>query len=180
MSENELPDWFDVAESADRLQLASTPAELHGALCGWLAGGGEDTAEWLARVMADPALPPPARGDALDRLHAACVAQLADPSFGLQLLLPEDVAIAERARALFMWCRAFLGGFGLAGGGKAMSEEAQEALADLANLAAAQIDEEDHDGDEEALTEIEEYLRMVAMLLHADCALRPQRGQRLH
>ena len=56
MSETELPAWADVATAADRLELASTPAELHGALCGWLAGGGADQPGWIATVMADPGL----------------------------------------------------------------------------------------------------------------------------
>ena len=61
-----------------------------------------------------------------------------------------------------------------------MSEEGQEALHDLANLGAAQIDEADDGSDEEALAEIEEYLRMAVLLLHADCALGMQHRQRLH
>ncbi|MEO5629206.1 MAG: YecA family protein, partial [Thermomonas sp.] len=69
MSETDLPGWADVEVAADRLSLASTPAELHGALCGWLSAGGEDTPAWPAQVMADAALPAPAPDDALDRLR---------------------------------------------------------------------------------------------------------------
>jgi uncharacterized protein YgfB (UPF0149 family) len=132
VSETELPAWADVATAADRLELASTPAELHGALCGWLAAGGADQASWIATVM------------------------------------------------VFAWCRAFLGGFGLAVGDKPLSEDGKEALGDLANLAAARIEEVDPEQDEESLTEIEEYLRMAVLLLHADCALGPRSRQRLH
>lgn len=180
MSETELPAWAEVAAAADRLTLASSPAELHGALCGWLAAGGVDAAGWPALVMADPALPAPQPGDALDRLRSTSAVQLGDPEFGFQLLLPEDGKPIDRATALFAWCRAFLGGFGLALDGKPMSEEGQEALRDLANLGAAQIDEADDGSDEEALAEIEEYLRMAVLLLHADCALGMQHRQRLH
>ena len=180
MSETELPSWTDVAAAADRLALASSPAELHGALCGWLAAGGADTAGWPALVMADPGVPAPQPDDALDRLRGASVAQLGDPDFGFQLLLPDGEKTVVRAAALFAWCRAFLGGFGLAVDGKPLSEEGQEALRDLANLGAAQVDENDDGSDEDALVEIEEYLRMAVLLLHADCALGPQHRQRLH
>lgn len=180
MSDPALPGWPEVAIAADRLSLASSPAELHGALCGWLAAGGGDVAGWLAQVMADPALPVPVVGDALDQLRTASVAQLGDPGFGFQLLLPETDKAAERAEALFAWCRAFLGGFGLALNDKPLSEEGQEALRDLANLGAADVDENDDGSDDEALAEIEEYLRMAVLLLHADCALDPQQRQRLH
>jgi hypothetical protein len=174
-----LPEWDDVAQAAQRLSLASTPAELHGALCGWLAAGGADTRDWLAQVLANPDLPEPAPGDALDRLRMACVAQLDDAEFGFELLLPEATTMA-RAEALFAWCRAFLGGFGLAVGGKSLSPDGQEALRDLATLGAANIAENDDGSDEDALAEIEEYLRVAVLLLHADCTLTRAPGRRLH
>ena len=180
MSETELPAWADVATAADRLELASTPAELHGALCGWLAAGGADQPGWIATVMADPGLPTPAPGDALDQLRTTSAKQLGDADFGFELLLPDDDDVQVRAGGLFAWCRAFLGGFGLAVGDKALSEDGQEALGDLANLAAARIEDVDPEQDEESLTEIEEYLRMAVLLLHADCALGPRSRQRLH
>ena len=179
VSETDLPGWAEVAAAADRLQLASTPAELHGALCGWLAGGGGDARGWPALVLADPLLPAPVAGDPLDCLRTASASQLGDADFGFELLLPADDVVA-RAAAMFAWCRAFLGGFGLAVGEKKLSEEGEEALGDIANLAAARVDEVDPEGDEESLTEIEEYLRMAVLLLHADCAMGPAYRQRLH
>jgi len=180
VSGTELPGWADVAAAADRLDLASTPAELHGGLCGWLAAGGDDAPSWLALVLADPSLPVPDRGGVLDRLRTASAAQLCNADFGFGLLLPDDDDVAERAGAMFAWCRAFLGGFGLAVGGKKLSEDGEEALGDIANLAAARVDDVDPEGDEESLTEIEEYLRMAVLLLHADCTLAPRQRQRLH
>lgn len=181
MSETDLPGWDDVAAAAHTLSLASTPAELHGALCGWLAGGGADVRDWPAQVLVDMELPAPAVDDALDRLRTASVAQLGDADFGFELLLPAAAdQVAERAAALFDWCRAFLGGFGLAVADKPLSDEGEEALGDIGNLAAARIDDVDPDSDEEPLTEIEEYVRMAVLLLHADCALGPRHRQRLH
>jgi len=130
--------------------------------------------------MADPGLPAPTPGDALDLLRAASAQQLGDADFGFELLLPDDEDVQVRAGGLFAWCRAFLGGFGLAVGDKPLSDDGKEALGDLANLAAARIEEVDPEQDEESLTEIEEYLRMAVLLLHADCALGPRSRQRLH
>lgn len=167
--------------AADRLSLASTPAELHGGLCGWLAGGGGDVRDWPARVLVDAEIPVPVADDPLDRLRVASVDQLGDTDFGFALLLPEtEDEVAERAAALFAWCRAFLGGFGLAVGDKPLSDEAEEALGDIGNLAAARIDDVDPESDEEPLTEIEEYVRMAVLLLHADCALGQRHRQSLH
>lgn len=180
MSRNELPSWDDVQQMADRWKLSSSPAELHGGLCGWLAAGGADSPSWLALVLADPGLPTPSEGDVFDRLRTASAEQLADMEFGFQPLLPEDESVTVRADALFAWCRGFLGGFGLAYGDKPLSEESQEALNDLAGLAAAQLDEDEEGNDEESLSEIEEYLRMAVLLLHAECVLSVQHRQRLH
>ena len=137
MSEIRLPSWDEVEAEAVRLALAASAAELHGALSGWLAAGGR-TCQLDRRGDGRPALPAPVEGDTLDRLRAATVAQLGDADFGFDLLLPEGEGdlVAVRAGALFAWCRAFLGGFGLAVGDKALGEEDQEALGDIANLAA--------------------------------------------
>lgn len=169
----DLPGTARVDAEARRLGLATSAAELHGALCGWLAGGGANERGWLGAVMADPDLPAPPAGSPLDELRQATAAQLADRSFEFELLLPDaDASLAERSGALFDWCRGFVGGFGLASGAKpVLSAESEEALADLARLAAAQPQDEGDEEDEAALVEIEEFVRVAALLLHGDCVL---------
>jgi uncharacterized protein YgfB (UPF0149 family) len=195
----DLPDLDEVEAAIAERHLGIGGSELHGALCGWLAGGSgihagaaQDGARsgaaagqagnWLARVLADDTLAPPARGDGLDRLQAATAAQLGDSDFGFDLLLPQaEAPLVERSGALFDWCRGFLGGFGLAAGDRAaLSDEAREALTDLAKLAAATPQDEGDEDDESALAEIEEFVRVAALLLHGDCNLGPQQRQRLH
>ncbi|MGN0858100.1 MAG: YecA family protein [Stenotrophomonas sp.] len=171
---NELPDFTAVSQQASALALASTPAELHGGLCGWLAAGGVDRHDWLAAVLADPGLTAPETGSALDRLRAVSVAQLEDRDFAFELLLsPASASVIERTGALFDWCRGFLGGFGLASGSRpALSDEGEEALEDLARLAASSSDDfEVGDEDEDSLAEIEEFVRVAVLLLHGDCVL---------
>jgi uncharacterized protein YgfB (UPF0149 family) len=185
MSESEssnLPALTAVAAEIRRLALATTPSELHGSLCGWLAGGGAAGASWLAPVLVDDTLAAPAEDSALDRLRVASVAQLADRSFTFGLLLPDsDSPLSERSGALFDWCRGFLGGFGLAAGGRAaLSEESTEALGDLARLAGAQPQDDGDDEDEEALVEIEEFVRVAVLLLHGDCVLAARHRQQLN
>ncbi len=182
MSES-LPAPAEVDAEIRQLQLAASASELHGGLCGWLAGGGADRADWLAPVLADATLPAPASGGALDRLRLASAAQLEDRSFGFTLLLPgSEASLAARSEALFEWCRGFLGGFGLAAGAPRLSAEGDEALADLARLAAAQADadSEGDEGEEDALTEIEEFVRVAVLLLHGDAALATRHRNRLN
>ena len=50
----------------------------------------------------------------------------------------------------------------------------------VAAQTAARVEDVDEEGDEESLTEIEEYLRMAVLLLHADCAFGQRSRQRLH
>jgi uncharacterized protein YgfB (UPF0149 family) len=166
VSENVLPSYQHTAEVLRRLQLALDPAELHGALCGFVCGGGPASPrDWLQQIAIEA---PVAAAEAeLASLFEASCAQLADPHMGLQLLLPDEgAALGERADALIAWARGFLGGFGLAGGDStSLSEEAQEALRDLAAIAAAQLSYDDPDSDEESLVEIHEFIRVAALLL---------------
>jgi uncharacterized protein YgfB (UPF0149 family) len=177
-----LPSPAEVDVAVRELGLAIDAAELHGALCGWIAGGGGTMPDWLSKVMADPALPAVAAGSTLDRLREASASQFEDRSFGFDLLLPDaDAPLGERSGALFDWCRGFLGGFGLAAGqAPPLSEEAGEALADIAKLAAATPQDDGDEEDEQALVEIEEFVRVAALLLHGDCVLGARHRQQFN
>jgi len=180
----ELPSVDDVARASQALGLGATPAELHGGLCGWLAAGGAPGNDWPARVLADDALRPVADDSVLGQLLQVTVQQLEDRDFGFELLLTDDGQTEARVDALFTWARAFLGGFGLGSGQRrpALSEEGDEALNDLAKLAQASSDDFDSDGeeDDEALAEIEEFIRVAVLLLHGDCVMAARHRQRLN
>ena len=47
----DLPDIAAVDAASRQLGLAMDASELHGALCGWLAGGGATDGTWLARAL---------------------------------------------------------------------------------------------------------------------------------
>lgn len=177
-----LPALDEVEAAVRQAGLAVEAPELHGSLCGWLAGGATLAADWPAQVMADPALPPVGEGGVLQRLGQASASQLDDREFGFELLMPPpDAAIVVRSGALFAWCRGFLGGFGLSAGPEPpLSEEGREALADLARLAAAEPQDEGDQDDEQALAEIEEFVRIAVLLLHGDCAMGPRHRKQLH
>jgi uncharacterized protein YgfB (UPF0149 family) len=109
----------------------------------------------------------------LNRLRHQTEEWLADPDLTFSPWLPDDDApIAERAEALSEWSEGFLGGFGLGGSPEAnknMSEEARELLKDLAGIATTEFEfDQDEDVNDENLTEIEEYVRTGALMLHAE------------
>lgn len=183
MSDHDLPASPSIDAESGRLGLATSAWELHGALCGWLAGGGANERGWLAQVFADASVEAPAAGSPLDCLRTATAAQLDDRSFEFELLLPDaEASLADRSGALFDWCRGFVGAFGLAAGERAstLSPESREALADLAKLSAAEAQDDGDEEDEQALVEIEEFVRVAALLLHGDCVLAAQQRQRLN
>ena len=177
-----LPSRGEIETAAHALGLATTPSELHGALLGWLAGGGSADGNWLAAVMADSSLPQTPADSPLQRMCAHAQAQLEAREFALDLLAADDDAsLAERSGSLFDWCRGFLGGFGLAAGANPpLSEEGSESLADLARLAAATPQDDGDEEDEAAMAEIEEFVRVAVLLLHGDCVLGPRHRRSMH
>lgn len=170
-----------------RLRLGVDASELHGSLCGYLAGGATPQGgKLLAELQLDgeEVAPTPADQAALDALLRQCRDALADPELGFEPLLPDDDRpLAERAEAVAEWCRGFLGGFGLAGAGAhaQLSDDAQEVLRDFGTIAASSFDFEDAAEDEDALVEVHEFLRVGALLLYTESAGRGQSGSdRLH
>src|SRR3546814_15193153 len=93
----------------------------------------------------------------------------------------DEAGLAERSGALFEWCRGFLGAFGLAAGkDPPLSDESRAALTDIARLAAASPQDDGDAADEQALAEIEEFVRVATPLLHGDCDLCPRPRQHLN
>ena len=98
------------------------------------------------------------------------------------MLPAAETPIDTRADALVEWCRGFLGGFGLAGGGHhdSLSNDAREILADFGTIAATRFEYAGNEDDEAALAEVIEFIRVGALLLHAELHAAPQTGATLH
>ena len=161
-----------------RLHIGTTASELHGSLCGYLAGGGKVTGNSLVAQLqldGEGGAPPAADQVLLEQLVQQCGTALADPEMGFAPMLPaDDRPLDERAEATAEWCRGFLGGFGLTGASThaKLTDEAQEMLHDLGAIASSSFDYGDENEDEDALIEVQEFIRVGAMLLHAECSIR--------
>lgn len=175
MADTELVSHDQLDALIMRLQLGTDASELHGSLCGYLAGGGSlRGTSVLAALQLDGEVDAPQAADAalLRQLARQCESELADPELGFEPLLPEDDRpLVERAEALVEWCRGFLGGFGLAGAPAhaTLSDEAQEILRDLGTIASSAFEFQSEDEDEDALIEVQEFVRVGALLLHTEC-----------
>jgi uncharacterized protein len=147
-------------------------SDLHGSLTGYLCGGGStNPRQWLEALALDftDSEIPPAQ---LEQLYFDCSAWLADPDLAFEPLLPEDESgVSIRADALVEWCRGFMGGLGLSGHAstsRPLSGEAEEILGDLSTIAGSRFEYKDAEEDENALTEVVEFIRVAVLLLHAE------------
>lgn len=155
----------------------SSPAELHGILCGKLCGGARPSeVQWLLEAVEFldfTQAPDESVRLALSQLYQDTCSQLRTDAFGLVLLLPgDDTDIETRVRSLGEWCQGFLSGFGSAGvpGQREISEDTEDALRDLASI--VQIGDEglDEAGSESDYMEVSEYVRMAALALYMEYA----------
>ena len=95
--------------------------------------------------------------------------QLADDTGQLALIVPDDTApLTERLAALAEWVQGFLVGLSWAGVTdlKLDDEEASEALQDLVEISQLDAVSDDSNAQEEAYTEVYEYVRTVVQLLY--------------
>ncbi|MDR6937162.1 MULTISPECIES: UPF0149 family protein [unclassified Luteibacter] len=175
MSANLTVDPEDIAELIGRCKLSVSVSEFHGSLVGYIAGGGRFPGDSvLAALSLEPDPAPTADEEAmLNRLRHQTDEWLADPELTFSPWLPDDDApIPERAEGLVDWIHGFLGGLGLGGSverNQGMSDDAREVLKDMASIAATEFEfDADDDVNDESLTELEEFVRAGAMLLHAE------------
>jgi len=182
MSANLTVDPEEIAELIAHCKLSVSVSEFHGSLVGYLAAGGtfQHGAGVLDVLALEPDPEPGADEQAmLTRLRHQTAEWLADPELTFSPWLPDDDApIAERSEGLTDWVQGFLGGFGLGGSpeaNKSMSDDSREVLTDMAGIATTEFEfDEDDDVNDESLTELEEFVRAGAMLLHAEFSQAPR------
>lgn len=151
-----------------------SPAEAHAIAVGLLSGAvAQPNTLWQTEVYAeldgDNVFAQECRS-LLDEVYALAESQVDDESFGLQLFLPDEAQEGYTVNmGLRDWAQGFLFGFGLAGDavGAALSAEGQEALRDFYEIAQLDVnDSESSEDDEQARVEVEEYMRMGALLIY--------------
>lgn len=180
MFQAEIFDFDELANHLVEQGLQSSPASIHGCLCGLLAAGAAVEPE-LALAALVEALDLELRGELAEKvmqLYTISAAALEDEEFDFHPLLPDDDAdIETRTSALAGWCQSFLTGFALVSAGasspseNALSRDSAEVLKDFAVIAQAEPDEEDQqdeEGAEESFFELVEYLRFATLNVYLD------------
>jgi yecA family protein len=151
-------------------KISTDPSELHGILSGMVTGGMHlDNQDWINSladfINSGDKFPEPV-DTLIYQVYETTVEQLLDGEFSFSMLLPDDLApIAERAQSLISWVQGFLLGFGVQQEGQhSLSDEIKEALADFSEIAKMESDMPESEESEQALFEVEEYVRISAML----------------
>lgn len=168
------PNYVELEQLLGRAEAAAGAAEVHGLLCGLLCASGRlEEGVWASQVFTDLE----SENVSLQQGRAA-VQSLAswtheamnDPVLGMDLLLPTDTQpLFERTAALGEWCQGYL--LGLAAGGihqdTMLPEDVAELVRDITEISRAdfEIEEADED-DEQAFSEVVEYVRMGVLLIN--------------
>lgn len=188
----QLPDFdHTLALSHGNLDAASL-SECHGVACGLLVRqptSGPDAFYGLLDMLQIIQAPRSALREALGELFSASAAQLVDEDMGLVIWLPDDQeSLEDRTEAVAQWCNGFLASVGAGDDDRlrTLSGDAVEALSDLREIATAEVGPGGGDDggdageeDEQAFSEIVEYIRVSVLILHED--LRgPVAGESIH
>jgi yecA family protein len=180
MSPDPLPDFRHALLLSHGGLDAAELAECHGVLCGMICAASGNTAEDFLSQLAALQLSVATDGalhDVMIEVFESTMQQLTDEEMRFDLWLPDDdQPLDERSQSLAQWCTGFLAGLGLAGPLQTLSEEADEALHDLREIARAGLSAPSDDPDQSALEEeneqayceIVEYVRVVALILREE------------
>ena len=155
--------------------------QTHGLLCSQLALAGRDGASrWLAQVLQDTDPESSVRYECEAMLEALCATtwqQLAERQSEFMLLLPNDDDPAQvRADAMAQWCEGFLHGLVSETHGEELrrrlaSDPLSDIIKDMIEISRAIAgDEEDAEDNDNAFTELVEYLRVATQLTYEELA----------
>lgn len=187
-------DHIEIKALLERLGSTLEAAELHGLLCGLLGAMPSQRAKsrWFSELLESTSVE---AGElarhatdlkALEEVFEATVDEINASDLSLQLLLPEDSeSVRVRTEGLASWCTGYCLGVGLGTGwsdesvpdsaeksaskpagnttARALPDDTLELLSDFTAISRAAA--EDDENDEAALVELEEYVRMGALLI---------------
>lgn len=169
--------FSDLETALSELNWQGSPSEMHGAICGYLASGIEWTdTGWPIELIGEP------QSNCAEQVRSivVMVARQAQGSLNssdldfVPWLADDEVPISNRVETMTLWCRSFLGGFGLGNPEQPLESDVDEALESFAAMAVAPPRLGEEEEDESAWMELVEFIRVGALLCHSYLARRPQ------
>ena len=165
-------DYEQVNQLVDDYELDISPAHLHGIITAstCAAGINPDAVNPLNLITPYKGLDENQLGhlsDSLNLYYIQTLQVLDDHMFEFELALPDEDSGAEfRTEELAAWCRGFLTAYSHSiKSDEVLSGDAAEALKDLTQIAFAEIGDAQAEEIEQALAELEEYLRVGVQLI---------------
>jgi len=157
-------------------------SEIHGVLTGLICAGFPfEDQSYLAMLndLFNNGEGFPARVKAVvKQMFSELWTDILDDEYSFQLMLPDDDdSIVERGHALGVWVQGFNLGFGLQQkDSPVVSEEVKEVLTDFAEIANLSDEMEEDETTEQAYFEINEYVRISALLCFSELASSPTKS----
>ena len=169
-------EYFIVNDALQRVDADMDAAECHGQLVGLFAATiSADKSTWLQTVLSHTESGDAFAGECdqiLTDLYNDTQSMLQSEDLGFELFLPDDdLEMQNRLVALASWCQGFL--FGIANAGikntESLPGEIPEFIRDITEISRADAFElEQAEEDENAYTEIVEYIRVGVMLMRTE------------
>ena len=163
--------YAPIDEALGAGDLPGGAATLHGLIASLVCCG--TTADTLHDDVRPFNLPESASAVLIEGLFARIERELIGDEYEFTLLLPgEDRDFPERLAALAHWCRGFVLGLCRELPEQPLSAESQEAIGDFQRITELAEDappsEEDRESAEVQMYEVQEYVRIGVMLIHAE------------
>jgi len=159
--------------------ILSSPSEVHGLMTGFIGTGSSvDEGQVLHLVLSylemDSGTSSEFKSIVLD-VFFTIRQQLLSEEFEFELVLPDDDIdeLYSRLQALAAWSQGFLVGFGTGSAGldeNTFSDEVQEAIRDIVDVANIETEVEEEEDAEVAYSEVCEYIRMASILIYTEFA----------
>lgn len=142
-------------------------AEAHGVAAGMLCVNGKVLSRyWLDELLGGVVPVTEDGGQLLQGLFEETRRLLVEEEFEFDLLLPaDDEVLDDRVAALKNWCVGFLYGVGTVNVNAVNSAQIREVLQDIAEITKLDSTASDDEENEQAYTEITEYLRAAVLVL---------------
>ena len=179
MTANNKLDFASAQANITTDNIQAHASEVHGVLTGLICAGLPFEEHEYLMIINDifnngEGLPLKAKST-VKQMFSELWTDILDDAYTFQLMLPDDDdSIVERGNALSVWVQGFNLGFGLQQKDTpVVSEEVKEVLTDFAEIANLSDDMEEDEATEQAYFEINEYVRISALLCFSELATLP-------
>ncbi|MCU7918046.1 MAG: UPF0149 family protein [Candidatus Thiodiazotropha sp. (ex Epidulcina cf. delphinae)] len=174
---NPMPEYLCLEGALDAIGLDLGASEIHGVISGLIcAGPSQGHVEWMEALFEGRPRDDLSAREAralIGQLYFATRERIVREDLSFMPFLPDDSRpITDRAKGLRDWCEGYLYGLGMAGiSEQQLVGDAKEALQDISHFTRLDYDSLDAgEATEQAYSELQEFLKVVTLLIWGDLA----------